>query len=70
MLWSAEDPAALRSLAYSGSAALLDREEKCLLFSYGDDPQLQLPLYRMRVKRYPSQFRFDLIERSRPLPRR
>jgi hypothetical protein len=43
VLWSAEDPAALRSLAYSGSAALLDQEERCLLFSYGDDPQLQLP---------------------------
>jgi hypothetical protein len=43
VLWSAEDTAALRSLTYSGSAALLPREDKCLLFSYGDDPQLQLP---------------------------
>ena len=43
VLWSAEDPAALRGLAYSGSTALLDQEERCLLFSYGDDPQLQLP---------------------------
>ena len=43
VLWSAEDTRALRSLTYSGSAALLPQEDKCLFFSYGDDPQLQLP---------------------------
>ena len=42
ILWSGEDTA-LRQLAYSGSIVLLPHEDKCLLFSHGDDPKLQLP---------------------------
>jgi hypothetical protein len=43
VLWRGEGAAALRQLAYSGSAVLLPREDKCLLFSHGADPRLQLP---------------------------
>lgn len=43
-LWSAEDPATLRALVFSGSVMVLPGEDKCVLFSYGNDPRFQIPV--------------------------
>jgi hypothetical protein len=43
VMWSAEDAAVMRSLRFSELAALLPREDRCLLLSYGDDPTVLLP---------------------------
>ena len=44
ILWRANTPDQLRSLEYSGSATLSPREDKAILFSNGNDPQLTLPI--------------------------
>lgn len=44
LLWSATAPSALCQLDLSGTLMLLPQEDKCLLLSYGDDPQIILPV--------------------------
>ena len=44
LLWSATVPYALRQLELSGTLMPLPQEDKCLLLSYGDDPQVILPV--------------------------
>jgi len=44
LLWTATAPNALRCLELSGTLMLLPRDDKCLLLSYGDDPQIILPV--------------------------
>src|SRR5271165_1962745 len=44
LLWSAIAPSALRQLELAGPLMALPREDKYLLLSYGDDPQLTLPV--------------------------
>ena len=44
LLWSATKPSALRRLELSGTAMALPDENKCLLLSYGHDPQIILPM--------------------------
>jgi len=41
--WNCDNPSGLRALMLSGSSVLLPREDKFLIFSYADDPQIQLP---------------------------
>ena len=43
LLWSAATPSALCQLELAGPLIALPHEDKCLLFSYGDDPQIILP---------------------------
>jgi len=43
-LWNATGPIALRRLELSGTAMLLPGEDKCLILSYGGDPQIILPM--------------------------
>ena len=42
-LWSATTPEQLRGLELGGTATLLPHGEGCVVFSYGDDPQILLP---------------------------
>jgi hypothetical protein len=44
-LWSANTPSALRKLGFSNTVTLLPARDKCLLFSFGDDPQVLLPAF-------------------------
>ena len=43
-LWSALTPSALRQLEVAGPLMVLPSEDKCLLLSYGDDPEIILPV--------------------------
>lgn len=43
LLWAARHAPELRALMLHGTVVLLPEERECLLFSYGDDPQIQLP---------------------------
>src|SRR5208337_3720565 len=45
-LLSATEPMALRRLELSGTAMALPDENKCLLLSYGHDPQIILPMLK------------------------
>jgi hypothetical protein len=42
-LWSAKELSALQQLELSGTLMALPHEHKCLLLSYGDDPQIIFP---------------------------
>jgi hypothetical protein len=53
--WNCDNPAGLRTLKLSGSSLLLPREDKFLLFSFGCDPNIELPVQpqttgRARIK--------------------
>jgi hypothetical protein len=43
IIWSADAPAAIRSLALSDSASFLPQAESCFVVSFGNDPNLSLP---------------------------
>src|SRR5271157_424301 len=43
-LWGVKNPSALLQLELAGTLMALPRVDKCLLLSYGDDPQIILPV--------------------------